>query len=102
MKRYLIKVTYLEGRHAGESHLLRKGGYVTDEDSIHFDDWTYKTKGIAERVCRHLKEENDLSRRIERKDEAVAIKLGLRKGPKDWYIYEDCSYEPFEVEAVSI
>ena len=32
MKRYLIKKTYTEGIHAGKSYLLRKGGYVTDEN----------------------------------------------------------------------
>ena len=100
MKRYLIKVTYLEGAHKGRSYLLRKGGYVEDEDKTHYVEDTYKTYGTAQRVCRHLYEENELSRKIEREDEAVRIKRG--RPAKEWYIYESEAYEPFEVEAVDL
>lgn len=99
MKRYLIKVTYTEGIHAGESYLLTKGGYCTDEDSIHWEERCYKTEGIARRICKKLYEDNELSRKIERQDEECRIKRGLG-GKKDWYIYESKTYEPFEVDAV--
>ena len=98
MTRYLIKVTYTEGKHSGESHFLRKGGYVTDLPDIQWNDTTYKTEAIAARVCRHMYEENELSRKIERQDERVRIARGGK--PKEWYIYESCNYEPFAVEVV--
>lgn len=99
MKRYLIKVTYQEGSHAGKSYLLRKEGYVTDEDSIQWTDTTYKTEGIAKRICKHLFEENELNKRCERQDEACRIKKGL--APKKFHIYNSCTFEPYEVDVVA-
>lgn len=96
MPRYLIKATYMEGPHAGKSYLLQKGGMVTDEDSTQWDDTTYKTKGIAQRVCRQLYEDNELSRKIERQDEQIRIKRG--QGPKSFYLYESETFEPYPVE----
>ena len=98
MKRYLIKVTYLEGDHKGESYLIKKGGYYTDESHIQWDETTYKTEGICKRVCKHLYEENEINKRWERNDEKIGIKKG--RPPKKRYIYESQSYEPYEVEAV--
>ena len=93
--RYLIKVTHLEGAHAGESYLLRKGGYVTDDCGFWWEDDVYKTEGIARRVCKHKYEENELSRRIERQTEEYRVKRGGK--PNDWYIYESESYGPYPV-----
>lgn len=98
MIRYLIKVTYTEGIHKGESYLLRKGGYVTDEDRIEWEDTTYKSEGICRRACKHLFEENELSRKCERMDEQIRMKRG--GDPKNFYIYESATYEPYPVEAV--
>jgi hypothetical protein len=52
MKRYLIKVTYLEGQHKGQSHLRRRGGYCTHADDPQWEDTTYATLGIARSVCK--------------------------------------------------
>ena len=98
MKRYLIKVTYLEGQHKGESYLLRKGGYVTEEHDYQWDDTTYATKGIAQRVCNQKAKENKFDRDFEREQERIAILRGRRKEPKAWYIHELESYEPYETE----
>lgn len=98
MIRYLIKATYLEGPHCGESYLLRKGGFVTDFPSIQWDDTTYKTEGICKRVCKHMFEENELNRRIERREEQWKIQKGGQ--PKKWYIYESQKYEPYAVDVV--
>lgn len=98
MTRYLIKVTYTEGEHKGTSYLLRKSGYVTDDNSIQWEDTTYKTEGIARRVCKRLYADNELSRKCERMDEQIRIKRGGK--PKDWYIYESQTYEPYPVEVV--
>ena len=96
--RYLIKATYTEGSHAGKSYFIGKGGYVVDADGIQWDDWTYKTYGTANRVCKKLYEDNELSRKCERQDEAWRIKKGFP--PREWYIYEAQTYEPYPVEAI--
>lgn len=98
MKRYLIKVTYLEGPHIGHTYLLRKGGYVTEEGHIEWEDTTYATIGIAQRVCKKLRLNNDINVDIERKDRAWAEKRG--KTFRDFNIYVAQSYEPYEVEVL--
>lgn len=95
MARYLIKATYESGIHKGKTYLLRKGGYVTDEIDFQWDDTTYKSRAIAERQCKRLKEENDLNYVIERRENEYRISKG-KKG-KDWFIYDMESYEPYEV-----
>lgn len=96
MTRYLIKITYLEGSHKGESYLRRRGGWVTDETDYQWTDTTYATIGIAKSVCTRLFRDNELSRKIERQNEAFRITQG--KPARGWYIYESCSYEPYPVE----
>ena len=98
MKRYLIKVTYLDGEHAGTSYLLRKGGYVTDERNIEWKSTTYASYNIALRQCKRLFDENELNIQIERRDREYAKKRG--RYFRDWNIYNKESYEPYEVEAV--
>ena len=98
MKRYLIKVTYLEGKHAGKTYLMRKGGYVTDEGAYQWENTTYATLGIAKRVCKKLSDRNQRDHDFERSMEQADIAKGLRKEPKAWYIYELENYEPYEVE----
>ena len=98
MTRYLIKVTYTEGEHRGTSYLLRKGGYVTDNDRIQWEDTTYKSEGIARRVCQNLCDANELARRCERIDEEIRIKRGGK--PKKWHIYDSATYEPYPVEVI--
>lgn len=100
MERYLIKGTYLTGRHAGETFLLRKGGYFTEDGASEFFDTTYKTRGIAERICKHLREVNDLDYRFERSEEQYRLAQG--KKPKGYFIYELESYEPYPVDALDI
>lgn len=95
-KRFLVKVTYREGVHKGESYLLRKGGYVTDEKSYEWEDTTYATEAIAKAVCTKYKKNNDLEREIERKEEAYRISKG--KKPKTFYNYFYCDYEPYAVD----
>lgn len=97
MERYLIKATYITGRHAGKSYLLRKGGYVTDETDWQWECTTYKTKAICERVCRHYKEENDFNYKHEREYEAYRVGKGYE--PKGYYTYELETYEPYKVDA---
>ena len=96
MTRYLIKVTYLTGVAKGRSYLLTKGGYVTNENSTHFEDQCYKTLAIANRQCKRLTEENELNYKLEREDNDYRIKRG--KPQKDIFLYEKEKYEPYPVE----
>ena len=98
MKGYVIKATYTEGIHTGKSYLLGKGTRVMDGKHFFWSDYCYKTIGIAERICKKWYEENEQSRRIERQDEAYQISKGGK--PRDWYIYESRTYEPYEVDMV--
>lgn len=96
MKGYVIKKTYTEGTHKSESYLLGKGTKIMD--GIMWADYCYKSIGIAKRICKMWYDDNELSRRIEREDEKRRISKGGK--PKDWYIYESATYEPYEVEMV--
>ena len=99
MKGYLIKTTYTEGTHAGKSHLLGKGTRVMD-GHICWSEYCYKTLGAAKRICKLWYEDNELSKKCERVDEACRIARGGK--PKNWYIYESKTYEPYEVEMVEL
>jgi hypothetical protein len=96
-KRYIIKVTKLDGRHAGDVYFLQKGGYVTDADCAQFDFTSYKTYGIANRVCKKYKEDNnwywedETQRREKRKREGLKV--------DEWRIHDHESYEPYEIDA---
>lgn len=96
MKRYLIKVTYLEGEHKGKSYLLRKGGYVTEKGNVEWEDTTYSSYKRALWQCNRLEQQNELNIRIERRDRQYAIQMGRKF--RDYNIYELESYEPYEVE----
>lgn len=96
MKGYVIKVTYLSGRHKGKTYLMKKGGYVTEEHFHHFESDIYKTLGIAKRICTMYTKSNERDYIAERRHNDYQISKG-RKG-KEWFIYELESYEPFEIE----
>ena len=98
MKGYLIKVTYLDGRHKGKSYLMKRGGYVVEERHLNYlyQDDVYKSLGNVKAVCTRLFNNNERNRRIEDADRKRAIEKG--REVHDWYIYEHESYEPFEVE----
>lgn len=92
---YVIKVTYTSGEHAGHSYLLMKGGYVADEKEYIIEDNQYKTKGIAERICKKYFENNEQEYEIERKSHEW--KLAHGKKPTGHFLHEHKTYEPYEV-----
>ena len=96
MKGYVIKVTYLTGRHKGKTYLMKKGGYVTEERFHHFESDVYKTLGIAKRVCTMYRNNNERDYNCERNYNDYKISKG--EEGKEWFIYELESYEPFEIE----
>lgn len=96
--RYLIKVTYLEGPHAGKVHFLRKGGYVTDLFQYQWDDTTYSSKGAAQRVCTRLTTNNDSEVEWERRMNEVNIQRGGRVKKENDFIYWPEKFEPIHVD----
>ena len=59
MKGYVIKVTYLTGRHKGKTYLMKKGGYITEEHYHHFESDVYTTLRTAKRVCTVYRNNNE-------------------------------------------
>lgn len=95
MKRFLIKVTYLTGRHKGKTYFLKKRGYVCGENEYVFADEAYATEAIAKRVCTIYRNNNKRDYDSERSYNNYKISKG-EKG-KEWFIYELESYEPYEL-----
>lgn len=98
MNGYLIKVTYLTGPHKGRSYLLRKGGFVTEEDNHEWDITTYRTLNIAKAQCRRLTKENERCYNVETQSRIRRINEG--KEVAKYRIYEQESYEPYHVKHV--
>jgi hypothetical protein len=96
MKGYIIKVTYLTGRHKGHVYYMRKGGYITSADGYKFESDVYTTLGIAKSVCTKLYKSNELNHRVKLKD--MEYRAAKGKENRDWMIYERESYEPYEVD----
>lgn len=96
MKRFVIKVTYLSGRHKGKTHFLKRGGYVYSEGEFVLKDDTYASESIAKRVCTLYTNNNERDYLDERKYNDYRISKGY--DGKDWFIYELERYEPYELD----
>lgn len=97
MTKYVVKVTYLEGNHKGESYFLNKGGFVIPNLEYVWQDSSY-TERACKAACTRLKKNNDLNRRLELQDRARMIENGRAVSP--YMIYWLASYEPFAIETV--
>lgn len=93
---YLIKVTFLTGSRAGESYLLRKGGYVTKEGRQEWEDTTYKTYSLAERQCKRLEEYNKRNYDYETWERERDASRG--REVSSWRVYQKEQYFPYAVE----
>lgn len=92
--KFIIKVTYLEGRSAGRVYFMIKGGYVTDcPESVHEDN-TY-TKKACKMVCAKYTKSNDKNVMCETQDRERNERNG--KTNSEYRIYNPCKYEPYEV-----
>lgn len=97
MKKYIIKVTYLEGIHKGETYLLNKGGYVVDNPEYVWQDSSY-TLSACKAVCTRYKKMNDRNVEIERRNREYAISKS--RTVSKYAIYIPKVYDPFEIETV--
>lgn len=95
MSRYLIKMTYLEGRHKGATYFLKKGGYVVGNQKYFLYSDTYNDERTVKSVCTKMRKNNELNREIERKDNDCRIAKGMEG--KKYFMYNRCSYEPYEL-----
>lgn len=97
--RYLIKATHVDGPHAGKVYILRKGGYVTDIKQYQWEDTTYASKGMAQRVCDRMKKEQDAEFDWERRQDSINIRSG-KAGKKEYqFLYWHETYEPIPVDS---
>lgn len=96
---YLIKATIQTGRHAGESYLLRKGGYVTDEKAIQWEEDVYKTLSSCKATCTKLAAANKRDHEWELREREWRKARG-HEPDHEWLIHELETYEPFKVDEV--
>ena len=99
--RYLIKVTYLDGPHAGKIHFQRKEGYVTDLYQYQWEDTTYASKTSAQRVCTRLTKNNDWEFDRERRENEFRIQRGRPAKEEKDFIYWHEKYEPIHVDCIT-
>lgn len=95
MKRFVIKVTYLSGRHKGKTYFLKRGGYVYSKGEFVLKDDTYASESIAKRVCTLYTNNNKRDNLSEIKYNEYRKSMGYEV--RDWLINELESYEPYEL-----
>lgn len=94
--RYIIKATYLDGDHKGESYYLSKGGYGCNyEGGYCFYSDCYETERAAKMVATKWNKENKTQVEIERRNNERRAAEGKKLFPA---IYTPQHYEPFKVE----
>lgn len=97
MTKYVIKVTYLEGQHAGATYYLNKGGYVISNLDYVWQDDSY-TERACKAVCTRKTKENKSEHEFELSKRNRLIAAGKTVSP--YMLYELQSFEPFAVETV--
>ena len=94
MGKFIIKVTYLEGHHAGRVYFMEKGGYVcVDPERVHEDN-AY-TEKACKMVCTKYAKNNERDVRCETANREQRERVG--KTNSKYRIYYPCKYEPYEV-----
>lgn len=97
MKKYVIKVTYLEGIHKGEEYFLDKGGYVVSNLENVWQDNSYTLRG-CKTACTRMEKVHTPEVIFERRQRERRIAEG--KLVSKYPLYEMQSFEPFEIETV--
>lgn len=100
MTKYIIKVTYLEGVHAGKVHYLDKSGYVADDrlNNIWQED-AYTTLGRCKAACTRKEDQNTAEAIFEKRQRERQIAEGKRLISKH-PLYVMKKYEPYAIETV--
>lgn len=96
MTKYIIKVTYLEGKFEGQEYYLNKGGYVTNPNSVWQED-SY-TLAACKAVCARKEKTNTADVIFEKRMREKRIANG--KPISKYPIYIMSKYEPFAIETV--
>lgn len=66
MIRYLVCGTYTDGKTAGKSFMIRKGGYLVDRFYKPFPDECYSSRQAAQAVASRLNRRNEEDTRIDK------------------------------------
>lgn len=97
MKKYIIKVTYMEGIHEGTSYLLNKEGYVVSNPECVWQDSSYTLSG-CKAACTKKEKVQTAEAIFEKRTRARRIAEG--KPVSKYPLYEIQKFEPFEIETV--
>lgn len=97
MKKYIIKVTYLEGIHAGKEYYLNKQGFVVDNFGSIWQDSSYTERG-CKTACAKLEKNNNAEAAAEKAEREWNIAAGRKVS--NYPIYVRSKYEPFAIETV--
>lgn len=97
MKKYIIKVTYLEGIHEGKTHHLGKGGYIVTNLDFVWQEDSY-TLSTCKSVCTRLENQNNRLAEAEKRERAYNAAKGRHVSKYPIYIVS--KYEPFMIETV--
>lgn len=97
MTKYIIKVTYLEGQHAGKEYYLGKGGYVCPNLEYVWQNDSY-TLPTCKSVCKRYTMQNEINNRVEKREREYRIAQGKPVSP--YMIYDLQKFEPFAIETV--
>ena len=97
MKKYVIKVTYLEGTHKGKEYFLNKGGYVISNLDYVWQDSSY-TLSACKAVCTRKEKANTANGIFEKRERERRIAEG--KTVSKFQLYDMKKFEPYEIETV--
>lgn len=100
--RYCLKVTYMDGPHAGTSYYMRKGGYVTNLEQYQDESDTYANLTVALRTCKKLAVNNIRDFDSERSYNEYKKSKGQRYKTNDnQFLYWHEKYEPVQVDMIT-
>ena len=97
MIKYIIKVTYLEGKHVGKEYFLNKQGYVVEKLDYIWQDSAYDLRA-CKAVCTRKTKENIAEGIFEMRQRERRIIEGKPVSP--FRLYDRQKYEPFAIETV--
>lgn len=95
MTRYIIKATYLEGRHKGKEYYLIKGGYIVDKNSHILESETYDLPR-CKATCKRYETTNKQNVKIEKQNREWKLSQG-KKLVYSEPIHVLMKYEPYTI-----
>ena len=97
MKKYIIKITYLEGLHKGKEYFLNKDGYVIDKLNCVWQDSSYTLSG-CKAACTRKEKTNTAEVIFEKRQRERRVAEG--KTVSKYPLYEMQKFEPYAIETI--